>query len=126
MIHKLSYDSTKPEDDDTLDQIAPQLWRLPQDQQVAVSMAYGRSQTISAMYEAYEPDAISFDYDRCPSRQYDQCIELIQLLSKPGKLALCRAILEYLAVAELAGKGEGFSTSDNFCTLPVLAANWEE
>ncbi|CAA9582538.1 hypothetical protein AVDCRST_MAG81-3156 [uncultured Synechococcales cyanobacterium] len=60
MIHKLSYYSTKPEDEDTLDRIAPQLWRLPQDQQVAVA--------ISAMYEAYKPDAISFDYDRCPSR----------------------------------------------------------
>ncbi len=97
MIHNLSYDSTKPEDDDTLDQIAPQLWRLSQEQQVAIAIA--------ALYEAYEPDPISFDYVCCSSEQYDQCIELIQLLSLAGKLALCRAIVEHLAVAEMAGEG---------------------
>jgi len=91
------------------------LWSLSIDEQVAIAIA--------ALYEAYEPDAILFDYERCPSRRYDQCIELIQLLSKPGKLALGRAILEHLAVVEMAGKSEGAAASDNFCTCVALLSN---
>lgn len=88
--------SVDSSDDSTLNTIAPHLWSLTIDQQVAIAIA--------ALYEAYEPDLISFDYDRYPSRCYDKCIELLQLLSKPGKLALCRAITEHLAVGEMAGE----------------------
>lgn len=98
--------------DATLNVIAPYLWSLTIDQQVAIAIA--------ALYEAYDPDSICFDYERCPSRRYDQCIELIQLLSKPGKLALCRAVLEHLAVLEMTGKGDGATTSDNLCTFLAL------
>lgn len=116
-MQPLNFHSVDQANDATLSTIALHLWSLSRDQQVAIAIA--------ALYEAYEPDANSFDYECCPSRQYDQCIELIQLLSKPGKLALCRAITEHLAVAEMAGRRGKATTSDNFCTLPVLAANWE-
>lgn len=96
MTKPLNYYSTNREDEPILNQIAPRLWCLALDHQIAVAIA--------ALYEAYEPDAISFDYDRYPSRCYDKCIELIQLLSKSGKLALCRAITEHLAVREMAGE----------------------
>jgi len=116
-MQPLNFYSVDQANDATLSTIALHLWSLSIDEQVAIAIA--------ALYEAYEPDAICFDYDRCPSRRYDQCIELIQLLSKPGKLALGRAVLEHLAVVELVGKRKGISISDDFCTLPVLAANWE-
>lgn len=88
--------SVEPEDDPVLDAINPQLANLTTDQQVAIAIA--------ALFEAYEPDSISFDYEHCTSRHYDLSVELIQLLSKPGKLALCRAVLEHLAVEEMGSK----------------------
>lgn len=95
--------SVETQDDPVLEVINPQLANLTTDQQVAIAIA--------ALFEAYEPDSISFDYEECTSRHYDKSVELIQLLSKPGKLALCRAVLEHLAVAEWAQKGTISSTS---------------
>lgn len=103
-MRSLTTYSVNPYDDLILNELAPQFWHLSQDQQVAIAIA--------ALYEAYEPDAICFDYERCPSRRYDECIELIQLLSKPGKLALGQAILEHLAVVEMTRKREGAAASD--------------
>ncbi len=97
-----SFDSR---DNSTLNTIAPHLLSLSTDQQAALAIA--------SLYEAYEPDSVCFDYDKCLSRRYDQCIELIQLLSKAGKLALCRAITEHLAVAEMVGKWDGATEPEN-------------
>jgi len=111
-MQPLNFHSVDQANDAILDTIAPHLWSLSIDEQVAIAIA--------ALYEAYEPDGILFDYECCPSRRYDQCIELIQLLSKPGKLALGRAIFEHLAVVEMAGTRDEISRSDNFCTFIAL------
>lgn len=78
------------ENEPILDQIAIHLRGLSCEQQAALAVA--------ALYEGYEPCAVAFDYSCCPSRQLEECVTLLQHLSLPGKLALVRAITEYLAV----------------------------
>ncbi|CAA9555556.1 hypothetical protein AVDCRST_MAG81-192 [uncultured Synechococcales cyanobacterium] len=110
--------SINPADDFILNQLAPQLWQLSREQLAAIAIA--------ALFEGYEPASIDFDYCcSSPSGRFEECVVLLQLLSLAGKLALCRAILEHLTIVEMAGKREGISRSDNFCTLAVLAANSE-
>jgi len=111
-----NYYSVNPKDDPVLEAIYPPLSSLRTDQQAAVAIA--------VLFEAYEPESSSFDYEDCCSRRYDQCIELIQLFSKAGKLALCRAITEHLAVAEIVGKGDGATEPENqLQALFAVAAN---
>lgn len=92
MIRIFNY-SVNPTDDPILDQIAIHLRGLSREQQAAL--------VVAALYEGYEPCAVAFDYSCCPSRQFDECVTLLQHLSLPGKLALVRAITEQLAVIEM-------------------------
>lgn len=95
-MKSLSHYSTNQTDDPILSQMAPLIWSLTQDQQAAIAVA--------ALFESFEPHEICFDYGHCCSRRFDDCIVLLQTLSLQGKLALCRAIAEQLAVTEMAGK----------------------
>lgn len=76
--------------------MAPFIWSLTRDQQAAIAVA--------ALFESFEPDEVCFEYGYCCSRRFDDCIVLLQTLSLHGKLALCRAIAEHLAVVEMAGR----------------------
>jgi hypothetical protein len=96
MTTMVSQYSTNPTDDSILNQIATHLERLSREQQAAL--------VVAALYEGYEPCSVAFDYSCCPSRQFEECVALLQRLSLAGKLALVRAISEHLAVVELTGQ----------------------
>ena len=90
--------SFNPKDEPTLQQLQNHLHHLSQDEKAAIAMA--------AIYEATEPSAVNFDHicDCCP--KFNKAIALLQDLSKPGLLAVARAITEELAVLEqLQGAG---------------------
>jgi len=95
MTRFINHYSVNPTDDPILNQIATHLERLSCEQQAALAIA--------ALYEGYEPDPVAFDYSSCPSRQFEECVALLQHLALPGKLALARAISEHLMVAEMVG-----------------------
>ena len=84
--------SFNPKDEPTLQQLQNHLHHLSQDEKAAIAMA--------AIYEATEPSAVDFDHicDCCP--KFNKAIALLQDLSKPGLLAVARAIAEELAVLE--------------------------
>ena len=88
----LTSHSLNPEDEPTLQQLQTQLQHLSQDKKAALAIA--------ALYEATEPNEIYFDYvcDCCP--KFNKSIALLQDLSKPGLLAVARAITEEIAVLE--------------------------
>lgn len=96
MTQLTNHYSINPSDDPILNQIAGHLGRLSNEQQAALAVA--------ALYEGYEPCSVAFDYSRCPSRRFEECVALLQQLSLPGKLALVRAITEQLAVVEITGE----------------------
>lgn len=96
MIQFTNHYSINPSDEPILSQIAAHLEQLSPEQQAALAVA--------ALYEGYEPCSVVFDYSSYPSRQFEECVALLQHLSLPGKLALVRAITEHLMVAEVAGQ----------------------
>ncbi len=94
----LTSHSLNVKDEPTLQQLETHLQNLSQDKKAALAM--------TAIYEATEPSAIDFDHvcDCCP--KFNKSIALLQNLSKPGLLAVARAITEELAVLEqLQGVG---------------------
>ena len=88
----LTSHSLNPKDEPTLQQLETHLHHLSQDKKAAIAMA--------AIYEATEPSAVDFDHgcNRCP--KFNKAIASLQDLSKPGLLAVARAIAEELAVLE--------------------------
>ena len=84
--------SFNPKDEPVLQQLEIYLHHLSQDKKAAIAMA--------AIYEATEPSAVDFDHicDCCP--KFNKAIALLQDLSKPGLLAVARAIAEEIAVLE--------------------------
>ena len=88
----LTSHSFNPKDEPVLQQLQNHLQYLSQDKKAAIAIA--------ALYEATEPDEIYFDYvcDRCP--HFNKSISLLQDLSKPGLLAVAKAVTEELAVIE--------------------------
>ena len=97
MLNLISY-SLNIKDEPVLHQLETHLQYLSQDKKAAIAMA--------AIYEATEPSAVDFDHvcDCCP--KFNKAIALLQDLSKPGLLAVARAIAEELAVLEqLQGLG---------------------
>lgn len=96
MIKQICSHSINQDDDPILNHIALHFWKLTQDQQVGLAIA--------ALCEGYEPCSVEFDYCCCTSYRFDECVCLLQHLSRSGKLALVRAIAEHLAVVETAGR----------------------
>lgn len=96
MTQLTNHYSVNPTDDPILNQITTHLERLSQEQQAALA--------ITALYKGYETCSVAFDYSCCRSRQFEECVTLLQHLSLPGKLALVRVIAECLAVMEMAGQ----------------------
>ena len=88
----LTSHSFNQKDEPILQQLQNHLQYLSQDKKAAIAM--------TAIYEATEPSAIEFDHvcNRC--RHFNKAIALLQNLSKPGLLAVARAIAEELAVLE--------------------------
>ena len=88
----LSSHSLNPKDEPTLQQLENHLQHLSQDKKAAIAM--------TAIYEATQPSAVDFDHicDCCP--KFNKAIALLQDLSKPGLLAVARAIAEELAVLD--------------------------
>ncbi len=84
--------SLNPKDEPILQQLEIYLQYLSQDKKASLAIA--------ALYEATEPSAVDFDHvcNRC--RHFNKAIALLQNLSKPGLLAVARAITEELAVLE--------------------------
>jgi len=91
MLNIISY-SLNVKDEPILQQLEIHLQHLSQDKKAAIAIA--------ALYEATEPSAVDFDhvYNCCP--HFNKSISLLQDLSKPGLLAVARAITEELAVLE--------------------------
>jgi len=89
-----------PKDEPTLQQLEIHLQHLSQDKKAAIAKLCERAGAIAALYEATEPSAVDFDHvcDCCP--KFNEAIALLQNLSKPGLLAVARAITEELAVLE--------------------------
>ena len=87
----ISY-SLKEKDEPTLQQLEIHLQYLSQDRKAAIA--------IVALYEATVPTSVDFDHvcDCCP--KLNEAIALLHDLSKPGLLAVARAITEELAVLE--------------------------
>ncbi len=88
----LTSHSLNPKDEPVLQQLETHLHYLSQDKKASLAIA--------ALYEATEPSAVDFDHvcNRC--RHFNKAIALPQNLSKPGLLAVARAIAEELAVLE--------------------------
>ena len=88
----LTSHSFNQKDEPILQQLEIHLHHLSQNKKAAIAMA--------AIYEATEPSAVDFDHicDCCP--KFNKAIALLQDLSKPGLLAVARAIAEELAVLE--------------------------
>ncbi len=91
-MFNLTSHSLNPKDEPTLQQLQIHLHYLSQDKKASIAIA--------ALYEATEPSAIDFDHvcDFCP--HFNKAIALLQDLSKPGLLAVARALAEELAVME--------------------------
>ena len=91
MLNLISH-SLNQKDEPILQQLEIRLQDLSQDKKAAIA--------ISALYEATVPTAVDFDHvcDHCP--KFNKAIALLQDLSKPGLLAVARAIAEELAVLE--------------------------
>jgi hypothetical protein len=109
MTSSINHYSINSNDEPILNQIAAHLGRLSREQQAAL--------VVAALYEGYEPCSVAFDYSCCPSRQFEECVVLLQHLSLPGKLALVRAIAEHLTVVELTGQ------KTNEMSLQAVSAN---
>ena len=88
----LTSHSFNQKDEPILQQLQNHLQYLSQDKKAAIA--------IIALYEATEPSAVDFDHicNRCP--KFNKAIASLQDLSKPGLLAVARAIAEELAVLE--------------------------
>ena len=102
----LTSHSLNSKDEPVLQQLETHLQHLSQNKKAAIAIA--------ALYEATEPNAVDFDHVcealrarlryRCP--HFNKSISLLQDLSKPGLLAVARAITEELAVLkQLQGAG---------------------
>ena len=88
----LTSHSLNPKDEPVLQQLENHLQYLSQDKKAAMAIA--------ALYEATEPSNIDFDHVCAPCPKFNKAIALLQDLSKPGQLAVARAITEELAVLE--------------------------
>ena len=88
----LTSHSLNPKDEPILQQLETHLQYLSQNKKAAIA--------IITLYEATEPSAVDFDHicNRCP--KFNKAIASLQDLSKPGLLAVARAIAEELAVLE--------------------------
>lgn len=95
MRNLISY-SRHRQDAPVLQQLEICLQQLSQDNRAAIAIA--------ALYEATEPQAISFDYNCLRSTSFNKSVSLLQELTYDGKLAVTRAIAEELAIlAQLQG-----------------------
>ena len=97
----LTSHSLNPKDEPVLQQLEVHLHYLSQDKKAAIAIVAERTAGgIAALYEATKPAAIDFDHicDFCP--HFNKAIALLQDLSKPGLLAVARAITDELAVLE--------------------------
>ena len=88
----LTSHSLNSKDEPVLQQLETHLQHLSQDKKAAIAIA--------AIYEATEPRNIDFDHVCDPCPKFNKAIALLQDLSKPGLLAVARAITEELAVLE--------------------------
>ena len=88
----LTSHSLNSKDEPVLQQLETHLQHLSQDKKAAIAIA--------AIYEATEPSNIDFDHVCDPCPKFNKAIALLQDLSKPGLLAVARAITEELAVLE--------------------------
>lgn len=88
----LTSHSLNQKDEPVLQQLELNLQHLSQDKKAAIAIA--------ALYEATEPNEIYFDYVCDCCNKFNKAIALLQDLSKPGLLAVARAITEELAVLE--------------------------
>ena len=88
----LTSHSFNQKDEPILQQLQNHLHHLSQDKKAAIAMA--------AIYEATEPSAVDFDHVCDCCSKFNKAIALLQDLSKPGLLAVARAIAEELAVLE--------------------------
>ena len=98
--------SLNSKDEPMRQQLETHLQHLSQDKKAAIAKLCERAGAIAALYEATEPSAVDFDHicNRCP--KFNKAIASLQDLSKPGLLAVARAIAEELAVLEqLQGAG---------------------
>ncbi len=82
--------SRHADDEPVLQQLEKHLQCLSFDKKAALAIA--------ALYEATEPQAISFDYNCLRCSNFNKSVSLLQELSSDGKFALARAIVEELAV----------------------------
>lgn len=89
-MQNLTTYSRHPNDEPTLQQLETHLQHLSLDNKAALAIA--------ALYEAIEPQAISFDYNCDRSTSFNKSIALLQELSYDGKLAVTRAIADELTV----------------------------
>ena len=91
MLNLISH-SLNQKDEPVLQQLQNHLQHLSQNKKAAIAIA--------ALYEATEPTAVDFDHvcNSCP--HFNKAIALFQDLSKPGLLAVARAITDELAVLE--------------------------
>ncbi|PSB30124.1 hypothetical protein [Chlorogloea sp. CCALA 695] len=96
----LTSHSFNQKDEPILQQLQNHLQYLSQDKKAAKPCVRACAIAMTAIYEATEPSAIEFDHvcDCCP--KFNKAIALLQDLSKPGLLAVARAIAEELAVLE--------------------------
>lgn len=107
--------STDPEDHPILEKLSSLIPRLVQDDLAALG--------IVALNEGYEPDTVYVDFNICGSSIFNQCIEIIQDLSRPGKVALSRCILELLAVSHIT---PGIADKPVLPTLPPVPPSHPE
>ncbi|PSB26106.1 hypothetical protein [Chlorogloea sp. CCALA 695] len=96
----LTSHSVNPKDEPVLQQLQIHLQHLSQDKKAALAIAQARTQGFAALYEATEPQEIYFDYVCDCCSRFNKAIALLQDLSKPGLLAVARAITEEIAVLE--------------------------
>lgn len=89
-MQNLTTHSRHPEDELVLQQLKFHLQCLSSDNRAALAIA--------ALYEATEPQAISFDYNCLRCSSFNKSVALLGELSYDGKLAVTRAIAEELAV----------------------------
>jgi hypothetical protein len=101
--------STDDKDLPTLEKLSAVIPRLSQDERVGLAIA--------ALNEGFEPDTMDVDFGIIAA-PFDRCIELIQDLSLPGKVALVRGLSELLAIS--LGIVPSRSSSPNLPPVPPL------
>ena len=89
MLNLISH-SLNQKDEPILQQLETYLQNLSQNKKAVIAIA--------ALYEATEPNEIYFDYVCDCCSKFNKSISLLQDLSRPGLLAVAKAITEELAV----------------------------